>query len=265
MARPQWPAGIKNAGWRFRFLVYGAIVGGLILIAAVELSSSARLIPRELADAGLVLGGALVGLVALYLDETFRVRPERARVEAEREAERQRHQEERRLDFEQYRALQFELRATRARAAALQAKLDLTGALDRERVGDALLLGFYFHRRAERLASSPHRSVFQMAALRLKIVADPAAEVKLAKEALRDVIEVTYGPIVAEGFDLGYLLSHIGEDGLSQARPEVLNELEKQLRSLKFDSHSNSAAGLPAEASELFKKLAARVMSIVRK
>jgi len=265
VASPIGSAGIKNAGWRFRFLVYAAIVGGLLLIAAVELLRSAGMIPREIADAGLVIGGAMVGFAALYVNEIARVAPERARLEAEREAERQRHQEERRLDFEQYRALQFELRATRSRAAALQAKLDLTGALDRDRVGDALLLGFYFHRRDERLPSSPHRSIFQMAALRLKIVADPATEVKLAKEPLRDVIEVTYGPIVAEGFDLGYLLSHIGEDGVSQARPEVLNELEKQLRSLKFNSHSNSAAGLPAEASDLFKKLVARVMSIVRK
>ena len=263
MATPERPAGVKN-GWKFHIIVYSGIVGGALIILATELLSSAHAISSQVRDAGLVIGGLLVGLVAVLLDEIYRVRPELLRLEADRELERQRHQEERRLDFEQYRAMQSELREMRSHGSALRAKLELTGALDRDRVGDALLLGFYFHRRVERLPSSPHDPIFTTAARRLKLVTEKRREIKLDKATLRDVLEMTYGPIIAEAFDLGYLLSHLHQDGSPQQHPEILGELERQLNDLKADSKPNSVAGLPEEASELFKRLANRVISIVR-
>jgi hypothetical protein len=264
VATPERPAGVKN-GWRFHVTVYFGIVGGALLIVASVLLRSAHVISGEVRDAGLVIGGLLVGLIAVALNEIYRLKPERARLERERELERQRHQEERRLDFEQYRAIQSELRDMRSNAAALQSKLELTGALDRDRVGDALLLGFYFHRRGERLPSPPHQSIFTTAARRLKLVTEKRGEIRLDKPALHEVLEITYGPIVAEAFDLGYLLSHLHQDGSADQRPEILSELERQLNELKLDSKPNSAAAFPEEASELFKKLAARVVSIVRR
>jgi hypothetical protein len=264
VATPERPAGVFN-GWKFHVTVYFGIVAGGFLIVASELLSSAHMISGEVRDAGLVIGGFLVGLIAVVLNEIYRVEPERARVERERDVERQRHQEERRLDFEQYRAMQSELRDSRSHAGALQAKLELTGALDRDRVGDALLLGFYFHRRNERLPSPPHHSIFMTAARRLKLATEKRSEINLDKAALREVLEMTYGPIVAEGFDLGYLLSHLNEDGNSQQRPEILNELERQLNALKVDSKSQDGAAAWTETSELFRRLAARVISIVRR
>lgn len=263
MATSGRPAGVTN-GWKFYVTVYFGIVAGGLLILASELSRSAHLISNEVRDSGLVIGGILVGLIAVLLNEIFRTRPERAWLQRDRELERQRHQEERRLDFEQYRAMQSELRDRRSYAASLQAKLELTGALDRDRVGDALLLGFYFHRRAERLQSPPRHPIFTTAARRLKLITDKKNEIRLGKPALHDVLEMTYGPIIAESFDLGFLLSHLHEDGTSAQHPEILSELEHQLNALKLDGHSKDGAALPQDVQELFKKLAGRVISIVR-
>ncbi len=241
------------------------MVGGGLIILASALLGSAHLISGQIRDGGLVVGGMLLGLIALSLNEFYRIDPERAAFESDRELERQRHQEERRLDFEQYRAMQTELREMRSRGASLQSKLELTGALDRDRVGDALLLGFHFHRRGERLPSPPHALVFKTAARRLKLIAGKRGEIKLERHALRDVLEMTYGPIVAEAFDLGYLLSHLHEDGVRAQRPEILGELERQLSALKVDSKPDSGPGTPNDGAELFKKLASRVTSIIRR
>lgn len=264
MATPERPAGGMN-GWRFHVTVYFGIVAGVFVILASELLGSAHVISSEVKDVTLVIGGLLLGLIAVSLNERYRAEPERARLEREREQERQRHQEERRLDFEQYRAIQSQLREMRAHTAALQSKLELTGALDRDRVGDALLLGFYFDRRGERLPSAPHDSIFTTAARRLKLVTAKKAEIRLEKPALHEVLEMTYGPIVGEAFDLGYLLSHLQEHGSSDQRPEILAELERQLNALKLDSQPHDGARRSDEASELFKKLAARVISVVRR
>jgi hypothetical protein len=192
------------------------------------------------------------------------VQPARDAIERQRQAELHRHQEERRLDFEQYRSAQAELRETRQHAAALQAKLDFTGAIDRDRVGDALLVGFYFHRRAEHLPSS-RKSIFKTAALRLKLMTDKMVEVKLEKNGVHDALEIAYGPIVSEAFDLGFLLSHLSEDGLTETRPEIIGELEKHLRALKLDSQLGDGIGLSEETAGLIKRLAARVITIVRR
>ena len=205
MATRDRPAGVKN-GWRFHVSVYLGMVGGGLIILASALLGSAHLISGQIRDGGLVVGGMLLGLIALSLNEFYRIDPERAAFESDCELERQRHQEERRLDFEQYRAMQTELREMRSRGASLQSKLELTGALDRDRVGDALLLGFHFHRRGERLPSPPHALVFKTAARRLKLIAGKRGEIKLERHALRDVLEMTYGPIIAEAFDLGILV-----------------------------------------------------------
>lgn len=241
-----------------------AIAGGALLVLIAEILAGARIIPESIKDAGLILGGALMGLVAVSLNEIYRAEPERLKEEREREAERQRHQEERRLDFEQYRSLQAELRETKTRAASLQAKIELTGALDRDRVGDALLLGFYFHRRNERLASS-RESIFRTAAERLKLLTGKVHEIKLEKSALHEVLELTYGPIVAESFDLGYVLSHLGEDGLPESRIEILSELERHLKSLRPNTRDGAVPDMPQEVTGLFRKLAGRVVSIVRR
>src|SRR5690349_18699847 len=113
---------MRKIDWRFYSPVCLAIVLGALIVALVADSHTLRVILRGWADAALVLGGALMGLVSIILEEIYRSGPERARVAAEREAERQRHQEERRLDFAQYRSLQAELRETQARADKLQAK-----------------------------------------------------------------------------------------------------------------------------------------------
>ncbi len=263
-AIPERSAGIKRAGWRFHVLVGAGIAGGALLILAVELLSRFDVIGRSSRDVGLVAGGMLLGLIGLWIYEVYRVAPERIRADAERETELARHQEERRLDFEQYRTLQSELRDARSRASSLEAKLNLAGALDRDRVGDALLLGFYFHRRGERLPSPPKQSIFKTAARRLKLIGGAVADVKLDKAALHDVLEIAYGPVVSEAFELGYVLSHLGEEGFPEGRPEMLGELEKQLKALKIDARSGIVTELPEEISGLFRRLAARVMSIVR-
>ncbi len=263
MAVPEQLSGTKN-GWRFHIAGFLGIAAGVLFIVAAEALSRAHLIPSDVHDAGLVVGGALLGLIALSIDEIYRTGPERERARREREAQLARHQEERRLDFEQYRTLQAELREARSQTTALKTKLDLTGALDRDRIGDALLLGFYFHRRGEGLPSAPKQSVFKTAAMRLKLLTETVTEVKLDKEALHDVLEIAYGPVVAEAFDLGFLLSHLSEEGLAQGPDaEILGELEKQLRALKLDS---KAASVPTNsASGSVRKLAARVASIVRR
>lgn len=272
MAVPEQLSGIRN-GWRFHVPVLFGIGAGVLLIAATEVLSKSHLIANDVCDAGLVVGGALLGLIALWLDEIYYAGRERERLRREREAERARHQEERRLDFEQYRTLQGELRETRAQMATLQAKLDLTGALDRDRIGDALLLGFYFHRRGEGLPSAPKQSIFKTAALRLKLLtatiapsrAESRDEVRLDRPALHDVLELAYGRVVAEAFDLGYLLSHLGEEGLAPApSAEILSELEKHLKALKLDG---KPAGAPSSngVSTSIRNIAGRVASIVRR
>jgi len=255
-------AGDKKLGWRFHVPVCFGIAAGILLIAGIELAGTGR-VSGTVRDLGLIAGGVLLGLIALCLYERYIFAPQRARGEAERNAERQRHQEERRLDFEQYRTLQTELRESRSHAAALQAKLDLTGAIDRDRVGDALILGFYFHRRGERLPSAPEKSIFIIAAKRLKLL-NSSAEIKLDKAGLHEVLQIAYGPIVAEAFDLGYLLSHLGKDGFPEQHPEILADLENQLKALKLDHTTVSAAGLTNGVAGLFRKLAGRVVSIVR-
>jgi hypothetical protein len=265
LAVPEQFSGLKN-GWRFHIPVFLGILAGVLCIAAAEALGRAHLIASEVRDALLVAGGALVGLLALYLDETYRAGPERERIRRESEAQLARHQEERRLDFEQYRTLQAELRELRSHTAKLETKLELTGALDRDRIGDALLLGFYFNRRGEGLPSSPKQSIFKTAAMRLKIMTPTITEVKLDKPALHDVLEIAYGPLVGEAFDLGYLLSHLGEDGLAQApHTEFLGELEKQLKALKLDSKIPRADGNNDDIRGRIRTLASRVVSIVRK
>jgi hypothetical protein len=256
-------AGVKKSGWKFHVPVCSAIAAGVILVVAVEIASSTGHLQGALRDLGLVLGGALIGFIGLCLYEIYRAGPRLALAERERDAERQRHQDERRLDFEQYRALQLELRQMRSHASSLQAKLDLTGAIDRDRIGDALVLGFYFHRRNERLPSSPAQSIFNIAARRLKLLGNNA-EIKVDKDPLYEVLHMAYGPIVAEAFDLGYTLSHLGEDGFSEVRPEILADLENQLKALRLDHKTGSTADLPDGVATLFKQLADRVVSIVR-
>jgi hypothetical protein len=243
VAVPEQLSGTKN-GWRFHIPVLLGIATGILLIVAAEMLSRSHAISTNAHDAGLVVGGALLGLIALTLDELYRTGPERERMRRERAAERTRHQDERRLDFEQYRALQAELCETRTHTATLEAKLNLTGALDRDRIGDALLLGFYFHRRGEGLPSSPNQSVFKTAAKRLKLLTENGTDVKLDKQTLHDVLQIAYGSVVAEGFDLGYVLSHLGE-------------------ALKLDGRPSTEPSTNGASSNI-KKLAARVASIVR-
>ncbi|MBV9333187.1 MAG: hypothetical protein JO146_04200, partial [Candidatus Eremiobacteraeota bacterium] len=194
----------------------------------------------------------------------YRTGPALWRMRRERETEFARHQEERRLDFEQYRALQTELREARAHSNSLEKKLELTGALDRDRIGDALLLGFYFDRRRDGLPSSPKQSIFKTAAVRLKVLSSSAADVRLEKPALHSVLEIVYGPVVAESFDLGYVLSHLGADGLPrESSIEILGEIEKQLGALKLDTKPWRANGTAGISSNI-RNLASRVVSIIR-
>jgi hypothetical protein len=81
---------------------------------------------------------------------------------------------------------------------------------------------------------------------------------------VRNVLEIAYGAIITEAFDLGYILSHLNEDGVTPTRggPEILGELQKHLNDLKFDSKVSNSE-MPEELSGIFKKLAARVIAIV--
>ena len=265
MTTDEGPAGPNKAGWRFHVPVGLGIAGGVLLIVGVLLLGRAGAIAAGLVNIGLVAGGALVGLTALSLDEIYRNAPERLRLEHQRDADRVRQQEERRLDFEQYRVLQAELRDARARAGTLQAKLDLTGALDRDRVGDALLLGFYFHRRDDRLDGGRGRPIFKTAAQRLRVVNDAARDLELDKAATRSVLNAAYGAVVAEAFDLGFLLSHFGEDELPPVtRPEILSELERHLQSLRPDADLRNRNGAPRDVSGVLQRVAARIVAIVR-
>ncbi|HVN69241.1 MAG TPA: hypothetical protein VMU38_06310 [Candidatus Binatia bacterium] len=242
---------------------------GLFVIGAVEAIGWFRPIPQAAHDLGLVVGGGLVGLIVFWIDETYVASPERKRAAEERESERQRHQEERRLDFEQFRALQSELRECRLHAASLQAKIDFTGAVDRDRVGDALLLGFYFHRRNERLPSDSRQSIFNTAAMRLRLLTNAAQDINVDKDSVRGVIEMAYGPIVSEGFDLGYVLSHLDENVLPSATsPEIMMELERHLSELKVGAERvqpEPGTAASDDASGLFTRLTTRIISILRR
>ncbi|MBV9719777.1 MAG: hypothetical protein JOZ77_10680 [Candidatus Eremiobacteraeota bacterium] len=266
MSSPGRLAGNKTAGWRFHVTVCFGIVGGVLLIALTEVLAAKQLISGEVRDGGLIIGGALAGLVALCLSDLLRFQPEIRRMQRERQADRLRHQEERRLDFEQYRGVQAELRDMRSRVSTLQSKIDLTGALDRDRVGDALLVGFYFHRRSEALPSAQTQSIFRTAASRLKLINESLPEIKLDKAAVETVLVIAYGPVISEAFGLGYLLSHLGEDGFPETpSPQILAELEDQLKALKLDSKLPNGSAVSGDVAGLFKKLASRVVSIVRR
>ncbi|MBV9333069.1 MAG: hypothetical protein JO146_03600, partial [Candidatus Eremiobacteraeota bacterium] len=86
MAVPQQPSGIKN-GWRFYVPVIVGIASGVLLIAAADVLGRTHLISSDVRDAGLVVGGALLGLVALALDELYRTGPALRRMRRERETE----------------------------------------------------------------------------------------------------------------------------------------------------------------------------------
>jgi hypothetical protein len=217
-------AGVTRFGWKILLPVCCAIAAGVVVILIAELSGAAqdRHAGRDLA---LIAGGVLLGLASVAFYEIYVAGRRITLTERERDAERRRHQDERRLDFEQYRALQSELRQTRSQLSALQAKADLTGAIDRERVGDALILGFYFHRRNERLPSSPKHSIFTIAAQRLKL-RNGKPQITLEKPALHELLHMAYGPIVAEAFDLGYVLSRLGEGGFAESHSQILADLE---------------------------------------
>ena len=233
---------MRKIDWRFYLPVCLAIIFGALIVAVIEDSPALRLILRGWADAALVLGGALIGLTGIVLEEIYRGGPERERAAQEREAERQRHQEERRLDFAQYRLLQAELRETQARAERLQAKIELTGVLDRDRVGNALLLGFYFDRRDELIAATAERTIFETAAQQLKLPAEPFEQTKVDRAATHDLLAMAYGANVAEAFDFGYLLGCLDASGFpDNCTPETLAQLEQQLKRLGDDSELHSA------------------------
>ena len=236
------PADVRKIDWRFYLPVCLAIIFGALIIAIVEDSPALRLILRGWADAALVLGGALIGLTGIVLEEIYRGGPERVRVAQEREADRLRHQEERRLDFTEYRKLQAALRETQSRAERLQAKLGLTGVLDRDRVGNAVLLGFYFDRRDEPIAATNERTIFETAAQQLKLPAEPFELMKVDRMATHDLLSMAYGANVAEAFDFGYLLSRLDAGGFpDNCTPETLAQLERQLKRLGDDSELHSA------------------------
>jgi len=233
---------MRKIDWRFYLPVCLAILAGALIVALVVDSHTARVVLRGWADAALVLGGALMGLVGILLEEIYRGAPERARVAAEREAERQRHQEERRVDFAQYRSLQAELREAQARADKLQAKLDLTGVLDRDRIGHALLLGFYFDRRTEPGGWRNGRTIFESAAAELKLPAGRFRDAKIDRASTHDLLLMAYGSSVTEAFDFGYLLSRLDASGFpANCTPETLAQLERQLKRLEDDSELHSA------------------------
>ena len=242
MATSRDPADVRKVDWRFYLPVCLAIIFGALIVAVIEDSPALRLILRGWADAALVLGGALIGLTGIVLEDIYRSGPERVRVAQEREAERQRHQEERRLDFAQYRLLQAELRETQVRAERLQAKLELTGVLDRDRVGNALLLGFYFDRRGEPITATAERTIFETAAQHLKLPAEPFEQTKVDRAAAHDLLTMAYGANVAEAFDFGFLLSRLDASGFpDNCTPETLAQLEQQLKRLGDDSELHSA------------------------
>jgi len=261
----QGPADVKKAGWQFYVPVCLGIAAGFFLIVLAEALGMARVISQGFKEACFILGGILMGLASLCLDDLVRTRPAIQRLEEEAAAERAQHQEERRLDFEEYRALQSELRLAREEVSSLRAKMAFAAALDRDYVGDALLLGFYFHKRAERLPSNPSRSIFKAAATRLKVVRDPKCDVLLDKDGLHGVLDIAYGPVVSDAFDLGYLLSHLGEEGAAAtASPDIPSDLEQHLKALKLGAAMRTRNGAPHDVSGLLRRFAQRIVSIVR-
>lgn len=83
-----------SVNWRFHIPVFLGVAGGVFIVALVEL----RPVPQGLRDVALVLGGALIGLMSLWLDEMVRTGPER-------DAARKEHARERREDHERANAL----------------------------------------------------------------------------------------------------------------------------------------------------------------
>lgn len=138
MATSRDPADVRKIDWRFYLPVCLAIILGAFIVAIVENSPALRLVLLGWADAALVLGGALIGLTGIVLEEIYRSGPERVRVAQERQADVQRHQEERRVDFTEYQKLQAELRDTQSRAERLQAKLELIGSFAPPRAAESI-------------------------------------------------------------------------------------------------------------------------------
>lgn len=92
------PAKAQKINWNFHAPVFIGIVGGVVLVLVVEL----RPVPQGLRDAALIVGGALVGLISLWLDEVFRTGPERQRLEQQRVADNQQHERERAEERDQH-------------------------------------------------------------------------------------------------------------------------------------------------------------------
>lgn len=79
-----FPGRKKRINWSFHALIFVGIAGGTVLILAVGL----RPVSQRLGGTALVFGGALVGLISLWLDEVLRTGPERSRLEQQHEEER---------------------------------------------------------------------------------------------------------------------------------------------------------------------------------
>jgi hypothetical protein len=94
----QKAVGGQNVNWNFHVPVFLGMLGGAVLVTVVEL----RPLPQGLRDAALVVGGALVGLISLWLDEVLRTAPERRRLEQQRVADSEQHERERTDEREQH-------------------------------------------------------------------------------------------------------------------------------------------------------------------
>jgi hypothetical protein len=70
------------------------------------------------------------------------------------------------------------------------------------------------------------------------VLTDSARDLELDMTATRGVLDAAYGAVVAEAFDLGFVLSH--HDGL------------------------RSRNGVPRDASGILQRVAARIVALVR-
>jgi hypothetical protein len=72
----------QRPGRAFYLTVFLGLAVGIVIVALVEVLD----VSRGLRDVGLVIGGALIGLMSLWFDEVLRARPERHRSEQDRDA-----------------------------------------------------------------------------------------------------------------------------------------------------------------------------------
>jgi hypothetical protein len=261
--------------WHLHGFVLFFVVLGLFVVLLAEFYASTP----AWKDVGLIVGGILIGFVALSVDELIRARPERRRAKEqtakEREADRRQHKEEIKNDLEKFLALESQLHESKRRETELQAQLEVVMAQERRHIYDALWLGYVHHQPHEQLGV--RGPIFANIASKLDLPADLVEEkhyqnleeYSVFMTRIFDALERKFGPAVVAACELGAFLGNlnaIGFKAMFHPNADSLEYVQTRLRLLKCDQEIIWAVGrfwdacktmgsVPNEASKFFEIL----------